>query len=314
MAEQTAATQATTEAAAVDPKAAAGTAVAAAAVEKVEATETIKVNGKEVKVTPAQLRALAQKGYFADQRVKSADVVTQKTTALINALKTPDGFLEVLQDKSLGVNPKEVFKKLLSAGFVDDEVRDMMGEYLYNNDPRINKGLTPEQLEQRKKLDDYERLKKQEDQRKQEDLTKQQQAQVQQVYQAVRAEVAKQVVADKTFPQTEGTIRQVVEKLRVMNRQGLPVTTENVTKALGLVKKDFLAHQTAILDAITDDEALVAAIGEARALRISRALVKRLQAKGKTVAAEGAEKLPKNQDTISKKFGKERHGYTVMDV
>ena len=309
-------TQTTTETTtATDPKAAAvGTAVATGAATKgEEATEVIKFQGKEYKVTPTQFRALAQKGYLADQRLKSADVLTKKTEALISALKTPDGFLQILQDKSLGVNPKEVFKKLLSAGFVDDEVRDMMGEYLYNNDPRINKSLTPEQLEQKRKLEEYEQMKAEQEKRKQEDMTKAQQAQVQQVYQAVRAEVTKQVLADKTFPQTEPTIRAVVERLRVMNKQGAPVTVENVTKALKFVKDNFLVHQKEILDSITDDEALIAAIGEQRALRMSRALVKRVQAKGKaTTKPEGEKGEGKIQEQIARKLGKTEQGYTVV--
>jgi len=150
-------------------------------------------------------------------------------------------------------------------------------------------------------------------------LTSKKQQQVNEVYQQIRAEVSKQILADKTFPQTEGSIRQVVEKLRVMNRQGVQPTPENITKALALVKKDHMAHQQALLDAITDPEGLISAIGEERALKISKALVARLQAKqaasGKKPEAkvEGEENL-KTTERIDRKLGKTPQGYTVMKI
>ncbi len=281
-------------------------------------TFELKVDGKVINVTEAQLRAYAQKGLFADKALKSVDVLKNSTSNLINKLKTPEGLWEVLNDPALGANPKAVFKKLMASGIVDDELKDEMGQYLYNNDPRINKSLTPEQLEQRRKLEEYERMKSDEQKRKEADLTAQQKAQVDRIYQGVRAEVSKQILADKTFPQTEGSIRQVVEKLRVMNRQGVAITTESVTKALDLVKKDHFLHQQTMFDAIQDPEELIKFLGEDRALKISKALVARLKGKqavkssgSPAVRTEGKEKIT---DALDKKFGRNRQGYAIMDV
>jgi hypothetical protein len=103
-----------------------------------------------------------------------------------------------------------------------------------------------------------------------------------------------------------------------MNKQGAPITAENVTKALGLVKKDHVLHQQAMLDAIVDPEELIALVGEARALKISKALVARIQAKQKTKAkpkaeddGEAAEKVT---DSIDKKFGRNKFGYSPMKL
>jgi hypothetical protein len=281
-----------------------------------EPTREIKVDGKVYKVTDKQLVAMAQKGMFADQKLKSMDVLKTTSEKLISKLKTPEGIVEVLKDPTLGNSPKEVLRKLLGAGIIDDELKEDLSKWVYDN-VVVQAKKTPEQIETEKKLSDYERLKKQEEDNKQKDVLSKQQEQVQQVYQAVRAEVTKQILADKTFPQNEYSIRQVVEKLRVMNKSGAPLTAENVTKALGFVKNDFIAHQTAILDAFDDPEGLIAAIGEPRALKISRALVARLQNKAKVTAKEEKKEdgpRKKVTDRIDEKLGRTPHGYSVMDV
>lgn len=282
-----------------------------------EATEVIKVNGKEMKFTKAQVTALAQKGFFADQKLKSMDVLQSTTSKLIEKLKTPEGLLEVLSDKALGTSKKDVFRKLMASDVIDDELKEEMSKWVYDNVVQKSK-LTPEQIENEKKLSDYERLKKAEEDRKQKEMSEAQKTQLTNIYQAIRAEVTKQITADKTFPQTEGSIRAVVEKLRVMNKQGVPITVENIGKALNFVKKDHLLHQQTMFDAIEDPEALIALFGEERALKISRALVARIKAKEKAKAKE--EKPIENgvrekvTDRIDKKLGRTQHGYQILDV
>ena len=307
MAEATAAPAANTEAAAP----AEGTVTTPAATP--EATETIKVNGKEIKVTKAQLIAAAQKGYFADQRIKSADVLKGKTEALINSLKTPDGLLQILKDPALGASPKEVFKRLMSSDIIDDELKEEMSKWVYNNVVQTAK-LTPEQIEERKKLSEYDRMKKAEDERTKSEQTKAQQARVEGIRKAVVSEIKKQLDASKTFPQTERAIADVVKKLQVMNKQGAGVTVENVTKAIAQVSKEYLAHQQAMFDTLEDPEKLIELFGEARALKISRALVARLQAKGKIKPAAEVEKTgdEKIQSQIAKKLGRNEQGYTIV--
>ena len=316
MAETQAAPQAPQTVAPVDPKG--GAAPAPANGTAPAATYELKVDGKVFNVTEAQLRAYAQKGFFADKALKSVDVLKSSTSNLINKLKTPEGLWEVLSDPALGANPKAVFKKLMASGIVDDELKDEMGAYLYNNDPRINKTLTPEQLEQRKKLEDYERMKTEEQKRKEADLSAKQKEQISKIYQGIRAEVTKQILADKTFPQTEGSIRGVVEKLRVMNKQGAPITVQSITKALDLVKKDNLLHQQSMFDATTDPEELIKLFGEERALRVSRALVARLKGKQQAkpgavpeVKREGKEKIT---DALDRKYGRNKQGYQILDI
>ncbi len=277
-----------------------------------EATETIKVNGKEIKVTKAQLIAAAQKGYFADSKLKSMGVLSEKTAALLADIKSPAGLLKILKDPSLGANPKEIMKALISSDLVDEEMLDEIAKLTHDRWLPRQK-MTPEQIENEKKLTDYERLKKQDEDRKQQALSQQNQAQIQHIYQAVRAEVSKQIVEDKTFPKTEGAIKAVIETLKSINKKGSPVTVENIGKALAKVKKDHLIHQQTMFDAIDDPESLIALVGEARALKISKALVARLKAKGAAKAAEKKEPQVGEKARVSR-FGTDRHGYTVMDV
>jgi hypothetical protein len=281
-----------------------------------EATFEVKVNGQVKKLTQSQLIAAAQKGLFADQKLKSMDVLQGKTAGLIQALKTPEGLLAVLKDPALGANPKEVFKKLMASDVVDDELKEVMSKWVYDNVVAQAK-KTPEQIEQEKRLARLDQLEKDEEKRKQDALTAQQKQQVDGIYQAVRSEVTKQIVADKTFPKNEGAIRLVIDKLRVMNRKGAPVTAESITKALATVKNDYILLQQSILDADDDPEALISRIGEARALKISKALIARL--KKKSAPAEGAkiegeETGRKVTDRIDEKLGRERHGYHVLKI
>ncbi len=304
----------TTPAPAADPKGAPATPAAdpKLAAAAPEPTEDYIIQGKTVKLTKAQAKTYVQKGYFADSKLKSMGVLSEKTAALLNDIKTPEGLLKILKDPALGASPKEVFRKMMGSDLIDDELKEEMSKWVYDN--VVKKGqLTPEQIEQEKKLTDYERLKKDEGDRKKATEAQQNQAQVQQVYQAVRSEITKQIVADKTFPQTEGAIRSVVEKLRVMNKKGAPITSESVTKALGLVKKDHLLHQQTMFDAIEDPESLIALVGEARALKISKALVARLKAKG-LAKIEAKPAAVTGEKAREKAFGVQRHGYTVLDV
>jgi hypothetical protein len=276
----------------------------------------VKVNGQVKKLTQAQLVAAAQKGLFADQKLKSMDVLQGKTAGLIQALKTPDGLLSILKDPSLGANPKEVFKKLMASDIVDDELKDTMAKWVYDN-VVVQGKKSPEQIEQEKRLARLDQLEKDEADRKSAALSEQQRVQVDGIYQAVRSEVTKQIVADKTFPKNEGAIRLVIDKLRVMNRKGATVTAESITKALSTVKNDYILLQQSILDADDDPEVLISRIGEARALKISKALIARLKKKAAPVAdAKKDEEVAR--ETLdarnSRKFGRERHGYNVLDV
>ncbi len=282
---------------------------------KAEPTEEYVVNGKKVNLTKAQAKMYTQKGFSADQKLKSMEVLQGKTASLVQALKTPEGLLGILKDPTLGANPKEVFKKLMSSDIIDDELKEAMSKWVYDN-VVVQGKKSPEQIEQEKKLARLEQFEKEEAKRKEDALSEQQKQQVSGIYQAVRAEVTKQIVADKTFPQTEGSIRMVIEKLRVMNKAGAAVTAESITKALGTVKKDYLLLQQSILDADDDPEALIARIGEARALKISKALIARLKKKGAAVPeAKDGEKEPESLDQRTiRKFGRDRHGYQVMDV
>ena len=114
-------------------------------------------------------------------------------------------------------------------------------------------------------------------------------------------------------------MRSVIEKLRVMNKKGAPLTVENIGKALQQVKKDHILHQQALFDAVGEDpEALISIFGEARALRISRALVARHKLKGTKKSApvepvEG-ERREKTTEAIDRKLNRTPHGYRIMDI
>ena len=278
-----------------------------------EETETYVVNGKEVKLTKAQAKAYVQKGLFADQRGKSFDVLKSKTEALIEGLKNDP--LSVLLDPALGITKEALLDRILASD-ASDEMKEKASKWVYEN-VVVQAKKPPEQIENEKKLAELDRLQKAEAARKDKELSEQNQKKVNEIYQAVRAEVTKQIVADKTFPQTEGSVKAVIEKLRVMNKKGVPITVESVTKALDFVKKDYIIHQQALLDSVEDPEGLIALLGEDRALKISKALVARIQAKAKSKIVEEKppeEKRQKVTDRIDAKLGRTQHGYHILNV
>lgn len=292
---------------------------AGAATPQPEATEEIKVNGKTYKVTPTQLRALAQKGMFADQRLKSVESLAGSSQRLINAIKNPVELLSLIKSeaKTLGIEPKTYLRELVSKGFVDEDDLDFLAKE--TNDKWLpRQKMTPEEIQHEKEKQEIERYKKEKAERELQEMTQKQQTQVKQIYQAVRSEVMKQIAADGTFPQTEFMIHQTIEKIRVMNKKGIPVTVENVTKALNGVKQDFVTNFTAILGAYKDDpEKLISAIGEPYALAISRALVARLKKKAMDAAGEPSKPTTtvreKTTDRIDKKLGRTPQGYSIIN-
>ncbi len=281
-----------------------------------EPTQDFTVNGKVVKLTAAQVKSAVQKGMFADQKLKSVDVLKQTTEKLLQDIKTPAGLLKLLKDPALGADPKAVFKAIMASDVIDDDLKEEMSQWVYKNVVEASK-KTPEQVEQEKKLSEYEKMKAEKLEREQKDLTAKQQAQAQEIYQAVRSEVSKQITADKTFPQTEGSVRAVIEKLRVMNKKGVPINPDSVSKALAFVKKDHVLHQQAMFDALENPEDLIALVGEARALKISKALVARLQAKQKA-GLEKKEAPTDSKETVQERIqrttGRHRSGYLEMKL
>ncbi len=294
-----------------DPKAAAAVAVP-------EPTRDFKINGKIVKLTAAQVDAFAARGVNADQKLKSVDELQKGTAALIADLKTPEGWVKLLKNPSLGANPKAIISKLLESDLIDEETAGSLEKWVYDKRVRPAK-MTPEQLQQEKDNSDYAKLKAEKEARDKNEATAAEQAKIQNIRAGVRAEVGKQILADKTFPQTEGSVRQVIEKLRVMNKKGAPITVENIGKALSQVKNDHILHQQALFDAIGEDpEALISIFGEARALRISRALVARHKLKGAKKAApaepDGEVRREKTTEAIDRKLNRTPHGYRIMDI
>jgi hypothetical protein len=277
--------QAVPAAPAADPKAAAPAAPVAPAPEP---TEEYVVEGKKYNLTAKQAKALVQKGLFADQKLQSVDKLVKSSEQLTNLLKTNPA--AVFGDKALGANPREVIKNLLNSNLIDQDTKEDIGKWVYENivqaskkDPKIL------ELERRaKQADDYEKqLKDQEAaQKKQSD-----EAATAQAYNAIRTEIGNQIKADKTFPENEDAVRLVGNKIRVAVRAGKPIT---VKQALDLVKKDYYKMQENLFDAVTDDEQFIALIGEARAKRLNDAFVKRFKAKSD-------KKEEKKQDNSDKK-------------
>ena len=301
-----------------DPKAGTTAAGAAAPVAAAEATEVVKINGKEYRLTKAQLIAAAQKGMFADQKLKSVDALQKGTAGLLADLKTPEGWVKLLKNPALGANPQAVIAKLLDSDIIDEATAEKFEKWVYDKRVRPSK-LTPEQIQTEKDLSEYAKLKADKESREKNEATAAENAKIQNIRAGVRAEVGKQILADKTFPQTEGAVRSVIEKLRVMNKKGAQITTENIGKALQQVKKDHILHQQALFDAVGEDpEALISIFGEARALRISRALVARHKLKGAKKAAPAESEEParreKTTEAIDRKLNRTSHGYRIMDV
>ena len=264
------------KAAPADPKAAAVDPKAAAPV--VEPTEEYKVGGKIVKLTKAQAKAYVEKAAYANDQLQSVKALRESTTNLINELKTPEGIVNILNNPKLGNSPSAVLKKLLASGAVDDDTKSFLQQWVWENGIKQTK-MTPEQIKYENDLKLLESYKEKEGKAKALADEQAKQQGLQRAYGEIRSLVTGAITADKTFPMTEGAYRSVVEKLRVMNKQNVPVNAATVAKALEQVKLDHKNHQIALLDAIIDDEELIKFIGPERASRIAKTYAKRFKAK-----------------------------------
>lgn len=282
----------------VDPKAAVADPKAVAPV--VEPTEEYKVGGKIVKLTKAQAKAYVEKSAFANQQMESVKALKDASAGLLNDLKTPEGIVNLLNNPKLGNSPSAVLKKLLTSSAVDDDTKTFLQQWVWENGIKQTK-MTPEQIKQEndlKRLQSYE-----EKEAKSKTLADEQAKQqgLQRAYGEIRSLVTGAINADKTFPMTEGAYRQVVEKLRVMNKQNVPVNAVTVAKALEQVKLDHKNHQIALFDSIQDDEELIKFLGPERASRIAKTYAKRITKKNQEAAklanpipAEPAKRKPMN--------------------
>src|ERR1035437_9080025 len=158
-----------------DAEAGARPAAVAAPVVNPEATETIKANGVEHKVTKAQLIALAHKGAFADGKLKSVEALQKGTAGLVADRKTPEGWVKLLKNPALGANPQAVIAKLLDSDILDEATAEKFEKWVYDKRVRPSK-MTPEQIQQEKDLSEYAKLKAEKESREKTDATAAEQA------------------------------------------------------------------------------------------------------------------------------------------
>lgn len=275
-------------------------------------TKEYIVDGKKVSLTDKQVTAIVQKGLYADKKLESVSILQKRTESLLNTLKTPEGLINVLKDPSLGNSPKEVFKRLMNSDIVDDELKETMARWVYDK-VVVPASMDPAEREKQERENRLATLEKEKKEREELELSQRQQIQLNAIYEEVKNQISKQLLADKTFPQIPAAIQWVINKVRILNREGVPVTQESIKKAIGLAKSDFIKAQSSILDSIQDPEELISALGEERALKISKALVARLTAKNK-ITPEGADRPLPISEKLEKTFNRTPQGYKILDI
>jgi hypothetical protein len=251
------------------------------------------------------------------------DLALKNTQNLVEALKTPEGTIAFA--KQMGIAPETLIERLLGSD-ISENAKEIVGRVahkLFVEEPK----LTPQQIEDRKKLTDYERLKRQEDERKKQEITQKQQAEMQGMYKAIKGEVSKSVLEDKTLAHTEENLRRLIDKIRVVNRnfkakQGRDLSMDEVKtvipKAIGWVHKDNQLHRNAMIEAVKgDSEKLISLVGEDMAMAISRALISRVQARQKEAGKKPAEN-PQRRESVTEKIdrelGRTPQGFKVMNI
>lgn len=231
--------------------------------------EKYVVDGKDVYLTPEQAKAYVQKGLAFEPRMDQLGRLQQETAAFLQTLTEDPA--KVIYNAKFGT-PAEVLKKILGSTKVNDEIKDALGQWYYNN-VIVPGNMSPEQreaAEMRSKLEEYQR---QEQQREKERLTAEENARVSQALETIKANINEAMkeagvpLDSKIAPQLAKRVAQVMQ-LGYVN--GKVITPK---EAMARVKTELGEYQKAYYD-VLDEDKLVEQLGKENAEKVRKYYLK----------------------------------------
>jgi hypothetical protein len=174
------------------------------------ATRPIKVNGKVLHLTDAQIEQRASLSEAAQERFQEAAQMRKQAEAVLSRFRDPRAAIQALQDPSLGLTKeqiREAFEDWYTEEFVEPET------------------LTPEQ----KKLREYEaqikRYADEEKSREEQKVNQEREAMTAHARQELQAQII-DVIETGGLPKTNFTVQRIAHWMRKNHQNGFNAPTE----------------------------------------------------------------------------------------
>lgn len=252
--------------------------------------EKFVIEGKEIWLTPEQLRAYAQKGVAFEPKVTQLGHLQHETRAFLQKLSNDP--LSVLTDKRIGLTPDAVLDKLLTSGLINEQGVEKIGRWYYENvvvpgkmDPKDR-----ELMEKDKKLAAYEKEKQDQANRiVMAENKKRAEAAGEQLLSFVR-----EAMKNSGLPDIDTTLGTLMAR-RTLELHKAARGSITPQQAIERVDREISQLLSARLDHL-DGEALVKRIGEANAEKIKKHFLKLAKDAQKESPTRSAASIPKRDE------------------
>lgn len=234
--------------------------------------EKIVVEGKEVWVTPEQLRALAQKGMAYEPKVTQLGLLKNESAAFLEGLiKNPLAVLTNLA-KQRNIPIEQIYEKVLDGDW-PDAVKEIVGKRYYGNVVEPLK-LSPEELKAREDAK-WRTKREQEDAVAKDNMIKEDnRRKVEMAFGQLKAQIGEAMkesgLPNNDTPLAVAMARRVADKMRLAYFQKQTLTPK---AAIEMVKKELKEVQTHYYDSL-DEENLVREIGPVNAEKVKKYFLK----------------------------------------
>lgn len=256
-------------------------AAAAAAKPAAPAREKIKVDGKELELTPEELRKYASLGAAGQKRMEEAaqvrkenDSIKKDIASFFEMLRNDP--LAILNDPNLGVDVKKLAERV-----INDEVE------------RAKK--SPEQLEKErltKELEDaHKKIKTAEDGRKKEEFERLQNEQATQIERDIN-----EAIDSNQLPKSPYVVRKMADLMLLATQQGIDLSAKDVVPIARKQMMEELRGMTGILP----EDILEEILGNEKVANLRKRYINKVKAVKNSsdikATAAGAKPGPKSQD------------------
>ena len=252
------------------------------------------VDGKDRWLTPEQAKAYVQKGLAFEPKISELGRLQQETSQFLQTLR--DNPEKILLNPKFGVSPDQILQKIMGSTKVNDQIKEVVGQWYYNN-VVAKEAMSPqerEHSEMKAKLAEYEDLT-----RKQQDDFQQREndAKVQAALNQIKAQIS-EAMADAGVPLDSkiapSLARRVAQVMQMGYQQGKTLTPK---EAMAKVKAEVFEYQKAYYDMLDEDK-LVEQIGTENAEKVRKYFLK--QVKEKETVKGGRQNAPTPKRDVRK--------------
>lgn len=252
--------------------------------------EKYVVDGKDRWLSPEQAKAYVQKGLAFEPKISELGRLQQETAQFLQTLKeSPE---KILFNPKLGLSPDQVLSKIMGSTKVNDQIKEIVGQWYYNN-VVAKEAMSPQEretAEMKAKLAEYEDMTKRQ---QQESLQRENDAKVQAALNSIKAQIS-EAMSEAGVPLDSKIAPQLAQRVaRVMQlgyKAGKVITPK---EAMAKVKAEIHEYQKSYYDMLDEDK-LVEQIGKDNAEKVRKYFLKQVKEKDSAkVAKTNSSSIPK---------------------